>query len=83
MDIFFDGNTEVVLSAPYFKGVTTHGTGCTLSAAIAAGLALGQDPYGAAVAARRYLEAALRAAPRLGRGAGPLDHFHASRSRRP
>ena len=40
-DIFFDGRTELLLSAPFVKGISTHGTGCTYSAAIAAALALG------------------------------------------
>jgi hydroxymethylpyrimidine/phosphomethylpyrimidine kinase len=43
VDIFFDGKTELLLSAPFVKGVSTHGTGCTYSAAICAALALGHD----------------------------------------
>jgi len=41
IDVFFDGETELLLSAPFVKGVSTHGTGCTCSAAICAALALG------------------------------------------
>jgi len=41
IDIFYDGETELLLSAPFVKGVSTHGTGCTYSAAICAALALG------------------------------------------
>ncbi len=41
LDIFYDGETELLLSAPFIKGVSTHGTGCTYSAAICAALALG------------------------------------------
>lgn len=41
VDIFYDGKTELLLSAPFVKGVSTHGTGCTYSAAITAGLARG------------------------------------------
>ncbi len=57
----------------------THGTGCTLSSAIAAGLALGLDLVQAVRAAKAYLTAAIRSADRLkiGRGHGPVDHFHA------
>ncbi|MCO6419545.1 bifunctional hydroxymethylpyrimidine kinase/phosphomethylpyrimidine kinase [Siccirubricoccus sp. KC 17139] len=52
----------------------THGTGCTLASAIAAGLAQGM-PMGAAVArARRYVRAAILAAPGFGKGHGPLGH---------
>lgn len=43
MDVFFDGRTELLLSAPFVKGIRTHGTGCTYSAAITAALALGND----------------------------------------
>jgi len=42
-DVFFDGKTELLLSAPFVKGVRTHGTGCVYSAAICAALALGHD----------------------------------------
>lgn len=42
-DVFFDGKTELLLSAPFTKGIRTHGTGCVYSAAICAGLALGKD----------------------------------------
>ena len=43
IDVFFDGENELLLSAPFVKSVSTHGTGCTYSAAICAALALGHD----------------------------------------
>ena len=43
IDVFYDGKTELLLSAPFVRGVSTHGTGCTYSAAICAALALGHD----------------------------------------
>ena len=57
-----------------------HGTGCTLSSAIAAGLAKGDDLAGAVRSAKAFVTAALAAADRLeiGSGRGPLHHFHAS-----
>lgn len=57
----------------------THGTGCTLSSGIAAGLALGLDLTQSIRAAKAYLTAAIRSADRLaiGGGRGPVDHFHA------
>jgi len=52
-----------------------HGTGCTLSAAVAAGLALGRDLPGAVDVAIRFTREALRTAPDLGAGSAPLDHW--------
>lgn len=53
----------------------THGTGCTLSSAIAANLALGKPAREALSRAREYLEGAIIHAPRIGGGRGPLNHF--------
>jgi len=53
---------------------STHGTGCTLSAAITAGLALGRPLETAVADAIAYVQRALAAAPGLGGGRGPLDH---------
>jgi hydroxymethylpyrimidine/phosphomethylpyrimidine kinase len=53
----------------------THGTGCTLSSAIAANLALGLAVRDALERARDYLDGAIRHAPGLGAGHGPLNHF--------
>jgi hydroxymethylpyrimidine/phosphomethylpyrimidine kinase len=52
----------------------THGTGCTLASAVAAGLAQGLSLRDAILRARRYVAAAIRAAPGFGAGHGPLDH---------
>ena len=53
----------------------THGTGCTLSSAIAANLALGYDLAESILRAKRYLTAALSAMLDLGKGSGPIDHM--------
>ncbi|WP_278359431.1 bifunctional hydroxymethylpyrimidine kinase/phosphomethylpyrimidine kinase, partial [Thermus thermophilus] len=53
----------------------THGTGCTLSAAIAALLAKGRPLAEAVAEAKAYLTRALKTAPSLGHGHGPLDHW--------
>lgn len=53
----------------------THGTGCTLSAAITAGLARGLEVPRAVAGAKAYLQAAIEAAPGIGSGHGPLQHF--------
>jgi hydroxymethylpyrimidine kinase/phosphomethylpyrimidine kinase len=78
-DLLFDGVAFRSFSAPRLPAVNAHGTGCTLSSAIAAGLAKGLDLAAAIGAAKTYLSAALAAADRLhvGHGSGPLHHFHA------
>ncbi|MEN3337814.1 MAG: hydroxymethylpyrimidine/phosphomethylpyrimidine kinase [Acidobacteriota bacterium] len=53
----------------------THGTGCTLASAIASNLALGLTDREAIESAREYLDGAIRHAPGLGKGHGPLNHF--------
>lgn len=66
------------LIAPRLATRNTHGTGCTLSSAIAAGLAQGLDVPTAVTRAHGYLQGAIAAADRLGVGSGhgPVDHFH-------
>jgi hydroxymethylpyrimidine/phosphomethylpyrimidine kinase len=59
VDIFFDGETELLLSAPFVKGVSTHGTGCTYSAAICAALALGHDLPDAVEMGKNFITAAI------------------------
>lgn len=67
-----------VLTAPRVETANTHGTGCTLSSAIAAYLARGYGLRRAVESAKAYMTAALRAgaAYRLGQGHGPVHHFH-------
>jgi hydroxymethylpyrimidine/phosphomethylpyrimidine kinase len=60
---------------PRLPSTSTHGTGCTLSAAIAARLALGEALFEAVEGAKAYVDRAMARAPGLGRGTGPLDHF--------
>jgi hydroxymethylpyrimidine/phosphomethylpyrimidine kinase len=62
-------------SAPRVNTSNTHGTGCTFSAAIAAGLASGLQIGAAVDQARQYLTATLTGAPAIGHGHGPLNHF--------
>ena len=79
IDILVSAEGTERIEAPRLATANTHGTGCTLSAAIAARLAHG-DPMAAAVrAGHAYLQGALRAADRLavGGGHGPVHHFHA------
>ncbi len=59
IDIFYDGRTELLLSAPFVRGVSTHGTGCTYSAAIAAWCARGLPPIRAVRRAKEFISAAI------------------------
>jgi hydroxymethylpyrimidine/phosphomethylpyrimidine kinase len=76
VDVAFDGHATTLLRAPRIPTQNHHGTGCTLSAAICAELALGRTPLEALRAAKSYVTEALRSAAgwKLGRGHGPLDH---------
>jgi hydroxymethylpyrimidine/phosphomethylpyrimidine kinase len=74
-DLAFDGRDFEVLSGRRIKTRHTHGTGCTFSAAIAAGLARGAEPMTAARDARAYLQGAIEHAEPLGAGHGPVNHL--------
>lgn len=78
-DLLISADGVQEMRAPRISTRNTHGTGCTLSAAIAAGLARGRDLPTAVTAAHDYLQAAIAAADSLqvGGGHGPVHHFHA------
>lgn len=78
-DLLYDGERFVELTARRFVTRNTHGTGCTLSAAIAALLPQRATPKEAVAEAKHYLTAAIRASNGLavGSGHGPVHHFHA------
>jgi hydroxymethylpyrimidine/phosphomethylpyrimidine kinase len=73
-DVLFDGECVTEFTVARIDGRHTHGTGCTLSAAIAARLALGDELVTAVRHAKDYVTAAIRRAPGLGQGDGPLGH---------
>ncbi|WP_433424335.1 bifunctional hydroxymethylpyrimidine kinase/phosphomethylpyrimidine kinase [Microtetraspora malaysiensis] len=79
VDVFSEGDGAIELSAPRVATRNTHGTGCTLSAAIAALRPRHADWLAAVREAKEYLTGALRAADTLGvgHGRGPVHHFHA------
>jgi hydroxymethylpyrimidine/phosphomethylpyrimidine kinase len=65
LDIFYDGKTELLLRAPFIRGVSTHGTGCTYSAAIAAHCARGKSLPEAVAVAKRYITRAIANSARV------------------
>jgi hydroxymethylpyrimidine/phosphomethylpyrimidine kinase len=74
VDIFFDGRTELLLTAPFVKGIHTHGTGCVYSAAITAELALGHNLSDAVKLAKQYVTHAIAQSYRIGQHF-VLNHF--------
>lgn len=75
VDVWFDGEHWETLTTETVDTSNTHGTGCTLSAAIAANLALGKDLWNAVEQAKNYVTTALKYALDIGRGTGPVGHF--------
>jgi hydroxymethylpyrimidine/phosphomethylpyrimidine kinase len=78
-DVYMEaGGVSRVFASPYISTWNTHGTGCTLSAAIAANMALGHTLVESILSAKDYLTAALEAGMyvRTGAGSGPLNHFY-------
>lgn len=77
-DILYRRDRTSVFQRPRIESSSTHGTGCTLAAAIACGLAEGAPLEAAIKSAGDYVQAAIATAPSLGRGHGPLNHMHGS-----
>ena len=75
-DVFFDGKDFFVLPSERIETKNTHGTGCTLSSAIAANLALGKTPLDSIKMAKEYVFNAILYALNLGKGNGPTNHFY-------
>lgn len=76
VDVFFDGATELLLAAPFVRGVSTHGTGCTYSAAITAHLARGSKLTDAICLAKDFITGSIAGSQRIGRHFA-LNWFHA------
>jgi hydroxymethylpyrimidine/phosphomethylpyrimidine kinase len=75
IDVYFDGEQVVQLRGERIHTEHTHGTGCSFSAAIAAFMARGWSVDEAVARAKRYVAGAIRNAPGIGHGHGPIDHF--------
>jgi hydroxymethylpyrimidine/phosphomethylpyrimidine kinase len=80
VDLVWDGSTMRRLSAPRIDTTSTHGTGCTFSAAITALLSLRWTPEEAILEAKEYVTGAIRHAEGLGHGHGPLNHLYKQRT---
>jgi hydroxymethylpyrimidine/phosphomethylpyrimidine kinase len=75
VDLVYDGEVFTDYATARVAGHHTHGTGCTFSAALTSHLALGRSLHDAIPLAQHFVAGAIRHAPGLGRGAGPLNHF--------
>jgi hydroxymethylpyrimidine/phosphomethylpyrimidine kinase len=75
VDVWFDGSELSTLTTSQVETANTHGTGCTLSSAIAANLALGKDLLSAVRSAKDYVTTALKYSLDIGQGTGPVGHF--------
>lgn len=72
-DFLYEGENRSVFEADYYETTATHGTGCTLAAAITANLALGKDLKSAIQKAKIFVNEAIRTAPNLGKGNSPVN----------
>ncbi|HEY6507019.1 MAG TPA: bifunctional hydroxymethylpyrimidine kinase/phosphomethylpyrimidine kinase [Vicinamibacterales bacterium] len=75
VDLLYDGTSVQRFPQTRVPGTSTHGTGCTFAAALAAHLAHGRTLVDAVPLTQRYVAGAIRHAPGLGGGHGPMDHF--------
>jgi hydroxymethylpyrimidine/phosphomethylpyrimidine kinase len=75
IDVWFDGKQLQTLQTQIIETPHTHGTGCTLSAAIAANLAKGEELFSAIEKAKAYVTQALQFSLTIGQGQGPVGHF--------
>ena len=75
IDLLYDGERFQEFAAERVQTLHTHGTGCTLSAAIATELGKGKNLQEAVAAAKQFLTAAIRLATPLGHGRGPVNHY--------
>ncbi len=84
-DLVYDGRTATTLSAPFIEGAanegSVHGTGCTFSAAVAAALARGEEPFGAVRTAKEFISRAIEERLQPGQGNPVPHHFTGSRLR--
>ncbi|PWY84647.1 DNA polymerase alpha, catalytic subunit [Aspergillus sclerotioniger CBS 115572] len=76
IDVLYDGQEVTLFETDYLVSKNTHGTGCSLASAISANLAHGKDLRRAVHSAVRFVEAGIKTSIDLGKGSGPINHFH-------
>ncbi|KAF1959538.1 hypothetical protein CC80DRAFT_466442 [Byssothecium circinans] len=78
LNVLYGEAETTLLETPYQKSRNTHGTGCSLASAIACNLASGMTVINAVKKANLYVEAGIKTSTDLGRGSGPINHFHST-----
>lgn len=76
IDVLYNGTQFYYLKGEHLDSTNTHGTGCSLSSAIAANLAMGKRVVEAVQAAKEYVFQGILHAPNIGKGNGPIQHFY-------
>lgn len=76
VDILYDGSSTILVESPFSQSKNTHGTGCSLASAIVANIANGLEIDRAVRNGCRYVEAGITTSFDLGKGHGPINHFH-------
>lgn len=78
IDILYDGSDYTLVETEYSASRNTHGTGCSLASAIAANIASAKDMGAVVRDACRYVQAGIQMSKNLGKGNGPINHFHSA-----
>lgn len=76
VDVLYDGKSVTLIKTDFLTSKNTHGTGCSLASAIAANIASDMDVVRAIRGACRFVEAGIKTSVDLGKGSGPINHFH-------
>ena len=76
LDIFYDGKEILPLNTKRIKTDDTHGSGCSLSSAIASNLANGKDLKNSVICAKNYVFDAIEKSFKIGQGFNPINHFY-------
>lgn len=76
LNVLVGDSGVTLIESDYLQSKNTHGTGCSLASAISCNLALGMPMIKAVKEANRYIEAGIKTATDIGRGNGPINHFH-------
>ncbi|KAL9625764.1 MAG: hypothetical protein Q9160_000084 [Pyrenula sp. 1 TL-2023] len=76
VDVLFDGKEFQVMETKYLRSKNTHGTGCSLASAIAANLSKEKSILASVREAAHYVEAGIKTSEDIGKGNGPINHYH-------